>query len=594
MLRKNKPYSLNRRIALMIMVPPLFLLLVMLVYLNLLRTNVETLAETTFNSVVETKQQLLEENLNKIRSITKDIAYSPMLQQYLTESNAREKAQTYEHFQNYLRAVSANSDSIISAYASLGSVSRVHMADGQLFNFEKARKQLALNHPLSKNTEYFEVWPNPLDAAANQMYGMYFYIGSPVQTSSAYQNQPMIGAVMFDPCKLVPIDTSASDHLVILLLNGTPIMLSGRMDDTQLASLIDADISQIAIDGIEYYVAQNTLLQDADMQLLYLVPCDTLLQHSNFWENQTLMFLVLCAVLLPLSISLILGTIFRPIRQLCREVDTIKTYGEYLSTPRAKELAVLTETYNAMVERIGKSVEQEKHMMDQHYQLQIQKRRMEMRAIRNQINPHFLFNTLECINSMVRYYRVEPVAKLITNLSGCFHYSLYSPMMVKLEEEIAHLTNYLEIIESRFPGKYRVIHKVDPEAKEILVPSLLLQPLAENAVTHAFKGHNKNVNPTIVLQAQVEADKEFMTIRIIDNGMGMNEEKLAEVLATAHTSEFVEKHISLNNVYRRLTLLYGPDCMQIVSRNGYYTCISVRVPINQPANIPMNDPTPTL
>ena len=594
MLRKKKSYSLNRRIALMITVPPLFLLMVLLLYLNLLRTNVETLAETTFNGLVETKQQLLEENLNKIRSTTKEIAYSPMLQQYLTESNAREKAQTYEHFQNYLRAVSANSDAIVSAYARLGSISSVHMADGHLFSFEKARKQLELTQPLSKNTGYFEVWKNPLGISANQMYGMYFYIGSPIQTNSATQNQMMIGAVMFDPCKLLASDTQESDHLAILVLNDTPFILSGKMDAVQLAALIDTDISQITIDGVQYYFSQSTLLQETDMNFLYIVPYDSLIQHSNFWENQTLMFIVLAAISLSLSVSLILSAIFRPIRQLCREVDAIKTYGEHLSTPRAKELAVLTDTYNAMAERIGKSIEQEKHMMDQQYQLQIQKRRMEMRAFRNQINPHFLFNTLECINSMVRYYRVEPVSKLISNLSGCFHYSLYSPMMVKLEEEIAHLTNYLEIIESRFPGKYRVIHKVDPEAKEILVPSLLLQPLAENAVTHAFKGYNKNVNPTIVLQAQVDAAKEFMTIRIIDNGMGMNEEKLAEVLATAHTSEFVEKHISLNNVYRRLTLLYGPDCMRIVSRNGYYTCISVRVPIKQPAHIPMNDPTPNL
>ena len=64
-------------------------------------------------------------------------------------------------------------------------------------------------------------------------------------------------------------------------------------------------------------------------------------------------------------------------------------------------------------------------------------------------------------------------------------------MLVRLSEELGHLTHYLEIIETRFPGKYRIIRQVDEQAESILVPSLLLQPLAENAVTHAFRGYAK-------------------------------------------------------------------------------------------------------
>jgi len=228
-------------------------------------------------------------------------------------------------------------------------------------------------------------------------------------------------------------------------------------------------------------------------------------------------------------------------------------------------------------------------MVDQQYQLQIQKNRMEMQAFRNQINPHFLFNTLECLNGMVRYYQVEPVSDLITNLSGCFHYSLYSPMMVSLSEELGHLTNYLEIIETRFPGKYRIIRQVEEQAEGILVPSLLLQPLAENAVTHAFRGYAKKARPTIVLQARLDGNGEFLNIHITDNGIGMDDEKITEVLQTMRSAEYVDKHISLNNVYRRLTLLYGPECMQVSTRSGCYTRISVRIPVNQ--SLPQLDDT---
>jgi len=181
----------------------------------------------------------------------------------------------------------------------------------------------------------------------------------------------------------------------------------------------------------------------------------------------------------------------------------------------------------------------------------------------------------------VRYYQLEPVSNLITNLSGCFHYSLYSPMMVSLAEELGHLTNYLDIIETRFPGKYRIIRKVQQGTEEILVPSLLLQPLAENAVTHAFRGHTKKARPTLVLQARLDGNGKYLHIHVIDNGIGMDEEKLAKVLETMHTTEYVDKHIGLNNVYRRLTLLYGRDCLHVTARRGCYTRISVRIPLDQ-------------
>ena len=591
MSRKIRQYSLNRRVILFYLIPLAFLLAVLFLYLNVYRTNVETMAETTFRSVVELKHQQVEENLNELRSITKEIAYSSLLQQYLVETNESEKVQTYAHFQNYLRAVSTNSDSVVSAYASLGSHSRVHMADGYLFTFEEAQNRLELEETLDKNTEYFTELKSLTGSPAGHLYGMYFYVGSPIHAGNTYKNSRMVGGIIYDPSKLLAADEDAQDHLAVLVIGSKPVFLSGKLSQDQLDMLLDSQQQRITLDGVHYYCRQSTLLNKSEMKLLYLVPRESLIQNSGFWEKQTLAFIVLAAVVLSLSVVLILQTIFLPIRQLCREVDALRNYGEKLSTPRARELSAITDTYNTMSQRISESIQQEKQMVDQQYQLQIQKNRMEMQAFRNQINPHFLFNTLECLNGMVRYYQLEPVSNLIANLSGCFHYSLYSPMMVRLAEELGHLTNYLEIIETRFPGKYRIIRRVEPRAECILVPSLLLQPLAENAVTHAFRGNAKKARPTILLEAKLDATGKYLNISVIDNGIGMDEQKLSEVLETTYSTDYVDKHISLNNVYRRLSLLYGPNCMQISSRSGCYTKISVRIAAEQLQELPKHDGT---
>lgn len=589
MFFKHRQYSLNRRIMLFYLIPLAVLLTVLFLYLNIYRANVETMAETTFSSLVDLKHQQLEENLNELRSITKEIAYSSLLQEYLVETDESEKVQTYAHFQNYLRAISSDSNAIVSAYASLGGDSRVHMADGYLFMFEEMQNRLNLEEKLDKNTEYFTELRNLTGFASSHLYGMYFYSGSPVHVGNIYKNSRMVGGIIYDPSKLLSIDKESRDHVAVLVIGDKPVYLSGMLNKEQLDTLLASQEQTIMLDGISYYYQTNLLLDRQDMKFVYLVPRESLIQNSGFWEKQTLLFILLASAVLSLSVVLILQSIFRPIKQLCREVSSLRSYGEELSTPRARELAVLTDTYNAMSQRISRSIQQEKQMVDQQYQLQIQKNRMEMQAFRNQINPHFLFNTLECLNGMVRYYQVEPVSKLITNLSGCFHYSLYSPMMVKLSEELKHLTNYLEIIETRFPGKYRIIRQVDVGAEDILVPSLLLQPLAENAVTHAFRGNTKKARPTILLQAKMDKTGKYLNICITDNGIGMDEQKLAEILETTHSTDYVDKHISLNNVYRRLMLLYGPNCMQIASCSGHYTKISVRIAADQNPGLPDSD-----
>ncbi|MBQ4159200.1 MAG: histidine kinase [Clostridia bacterium] len=581
MRKEKKRYSLQRRIMLFYVVPLFALLSVLFIYIKAYRSNVETLAEATFQNLAATKHQQLEENFQKIGSISKDIAYSSVLQQYLLEMEESEKVKTYAHLQNYLRAVSTNSPSVVSVYASIGSNASIHMGDGYFYMFEEARNKLKDVHEFERNSQYLIPLKNYASASdPEKIYGMCFYVGSTIYAGGTFKNQNILSGVMYDPYKLIEFNEEAKDHIAILTIMDTPVVLSGDVGEEAVSKIINRKEKSIFLSGREFYLSQKAISGREEIQLIYLVPRESLVHPSNVWQNQATAFIVLSALVLSLSVTLIINSIFLPIRQMSREVEALSHYGEMLTRPRAKELAALTDTFNDMSLRISRDIKQEKEMMDQQYQLEIQKNRMEMQAFRNQINPHFLFNTLECINAMVRYYKLQPVSKLITNLSGCFRYSLYSPMLVKLSEEIDHLMNYLDIIETRFPGKYRFVYSVDEKARQADVPSLLLQPLAENAVTHAFIGKKKKARPTIVIKERTSENAVYLKIDIVDNGMGMDDEKLKEITSTMKRKEYVDKHISLNNVYRRLMLLYGKECMSIQTKYGCYTKISVRIPVS--------------
>lgn len=197
-----------------------------------------------------------------------------------------------------------------------------------------------------------------------------------------------------------------------------------------------------------------------------------------------------------------------------------------------------------------------------------------------QINPHFLYNTLNTISSIAALSDMEEIVKIADNLSNMFQYNIKGEDIVPVEKEIRHVKNYLEIQAIRFPGKYRFIYRIAPETEGRRMLKFLLQPLAENSMHHAF-GRMKEINE-ICLTAKIQGDDMIFLLR--DNGIGMDREqvlKLNRELADTDTGTLVnhvDRGIGLRNVNARIKNLYGKGYgVQICSEEGCYTEIQIRI-----------------
>src|ERR1700687_3096905 len=199
-----------------------------------------------------------------------------------------------------------------------------------------------------------------------------------------------------------------------------------------------------------------------------------------------------------------------------------------------------------------------------------------MAALQNQINPHFLFNTLNSISSLVRFdpdTAREMILKLATILRRLLH---STDSFVPLREEVEFIDNYLDIEVVRFGrDKLKVIKDLDPASLEAMVPSMLLQPLVENSIKHGLSP--KVEGGSITLRSRVI--KSRLVVEVEDDGVGMGS-----------AQEFVREHeqddglggmgIGMANVAERLNVLYGDAAkMMIESREGGGTLIRVRLPI---------------
>jgi len=195
-----------------------------------------------------------------------------------------------------------------------------------------------------------------------------------------------------------------------------------------------------------------------------------------------------------------------------------------------------------------------------------------MVALQNQINPHFLFNTLNSISSLVRFdpdTAREMIIKLATILRRLLH---STDSFVPLRDEVEFIDNYLDIEVVRFGrDKLRVLKELDPASLEVMVPSMLLQPLVENCLKHGLSP--KVEGGSITLRSRLI--KSRLIIEVEDDGVGMAASHLLE-----QPDAFGSGGIGMANVVERLKVLYGDSAkMMIESQEGVGTQIRLRLPV---------------
>jgi two-component system sensor histidine kinase YesM len=192
-------------------------------------------------------------------------------------------------------------------------------------------------------------------------------------------------------------------------------------------------------------------------------------------------------------------------------------------------------------------------------------------ALQAQINPHFLYNTLENINWMAIRKNAPEISSLVTTLAKYFRLSLNKgKILVSIEDEIELIKTYLAIQNARFDGGLDYEINIDPECKNYSIPKLTLQPIVENSVLHGIlKKPEKSGNITIETQFQ----EDELLIIITDNGVGMEQERVAQLLNSQQSS-----HYGLFNVQERLKLYYGEKYgMRIASIPGQGTTVTLHL-----------------
>lgn len=245
--------------------------------------------------------------------------------------------------------------------------------------------------------------------------------------------------------------------------------------------------------------------------------------------------------------------------------------------PAKDEFGILGNMFHEMLENLRTLMGKNMEILEKERLV----KELELKALQSQINPHFLFNTLNVISKLAYIEGAEQTSDLTVSTSNLLRYNLRKlDEPVTLRDEIKHAEEYFTIQKARFRDRVQFILNIDKSCLEQTIPCLTLQPLLENAFIHGIEGMETGA----IIDLSVEKAEDVVIVSVIDNGAGMNNEIREALLTASHIFPTKGRSTGLGttNVFKRLRLFYErEDVVDIISKQGEGTRIILRLPIKQ-------------
>lgn len=317
-------------------------------------------------------------------------------------------------------------------------------------------------------------------------------------------------------------------------------------------------------------------IKDSDWILIYNVQHSSIFQLINEFKNFGLLLMSLFIIAFLFLAMVFSRKLSQPIKNIINQMKLVES-GDLTSEVKVKthdEIHQLAQAFNRMVRRLNEHI-------NKAYVAQIKQKDTELNAIRTQIRPHYLYNTLEIIRMSALEEDAENTQKMIFALSEQLKYVIgNSGVRVSLKRELDMIQNYFKIVYIRYEQRIRLEVDIPSELYDCEVLKLMIQPIVENALVHGLKPQKGN--GTVKISASI--DDGILTIRIIDDGIGIPHKRLVEIrnglqTITDHTTDIPEENIGLANVQSRIQLIYGSIYgIDISSKEHTGTLATISIP----------------
>lgn len=397
------------------------------------------------------------------------------------------------------------------------------------------------------------------------------------------KNPQALVKIQVDTSFLNKLLLNHSDHGEIFLIldhNGQLIYSSNTdllPDDTSLCSVMKSrrqngrSNETVTLSDSQYlYISPDAAA--GGLHLISLIPLSYIDSQIGQIQKSFCIGGLLIGLATIILINLLIHMLTNPLHVLSKQMERTGSgdFHTVVHTDGSREIIELSQSFNLMVSHIDELIRRT-------YLAELSEKSARLTALESQLNPHFLYNTLQAISTEALLNDQPQINKMITSLASNLRYTIKSEDLVPLKNEMVYVNNYIYLQKIRMDDNLQVNIRIDPDTEEFLIPKISIQTLVENSIIHGISP----ATGSIQIDISAKRVENYIHICVRDNGNGIPEEQLSLLYADFERQDKTGSTggIGLVNLYTRLKLLYPqPATLDIRSKPGKYTEILLVLP----------------
>ncbi|TCN01253.1 two-component system sensor histidine kinase YesM [Paenibacillus sp. BK033] len=592
MLASLKSMKLKKQLLLLILISILFMFILEVFYYFAISTIIQSRSEKYADNLLTQLVERIETSNQNVKKATELLSFNKYTQLFLDSDEAAMK-QTYSEILAGITPYFVQSNEQVSNIILVdmdGIKSSDHRYPTTLLDHIEVQYAL---YDKTRNTHAFtDIVKDPVTDTYYYGYVQSVYwsqentnpfdkIGTCiVQLSTEKLDSFLHGLNMTKGTKFLILDASNR----IVSSNDGSFKTGAKVSD-QLISLVNSPSKQSRFreSGVSNLLQAKTI-NETNWKVVSMIPT-----HEISDDLKPVRVTGMVLVLLFLLLSVFFGAVFnrnitRPITTLIRFLNRIELHKptQRLQTNERNEFGELYVHINMMLDEIDKMTHEVINTQSSLYEMKLAKKQAELSALISQINPHFMYNTLDCIKGIGYAYNAKEIVLVTESLSNILRYSIKGAEVVYVREELACVRNYLSIISTRFGNRFEFEWEIDEPIESLRMTKFILQPVVENAIYHGLEP--KLEKGYLKIRGYMQEKRLFF--EITDNGIGIEEgkfEALVEQLSQGAALGLPgsdNRGIGLLNINDRIRHLHGPGFglhIQSVSNQG--TTVLITLPI---------------
>ncbi|MDF2613979.1 MAG: proteinhistidine kinase [Clostridia bacterium] len=387
--------------------------------------------------------------------------------------------------------------------------------------------------------------------------------------------EDVLETILASSKSIQPISYTVIDQNYYLLYNRifstNDIFLNSKLRGSLSAS---KSTKRFYMENPQRLITWGVMPEKTSLTIIASVPVDLVVMNNNYIAGTTVVVVIIAILICILVSPIVVHILTRPLNEI---VEVMKKVQQ--GNTSARVLVRKKDEFGFIASHFNMTLDKLNGLYETNLEKQNRLRLSELKALQAQINPHFLYNTLDSIKWLAKLNGVNDIGIMVSQLGRLLKNSIHNQNdSIQIRDEVALAESYLAIQKIRYGDKFEAEIHVDENIMPCVVPKFIIQPLVENAIIHGIE--NKIGKAKLMIRGTRKND--LIIFEIIDDGVGINEEKLVTLNQRAEENEESKGSIGITNVDKRIKLYYGEEYgLNIISLENVGTITRITIPFKE-------------